>query len=87
MYAIEFETKLENDQITIPEIYRERLNGNVKVIVLKQENHMINTLQRSKCLAEILQSIAEEGGLGIADPVAWQQEIRCDKPLPPLRQE
>ena len=47
---------------------------------------MTDALQRSKCLAEILQSIADEGGLGIADPVAWQQEIRCDKPLP-LRQD
>lgn len=86
MYAIEFETRLENDQITIPAIYCKRLNGNIKVIILKLENHMTDALQRSKCLAEILQSIADEGGLGIADPVAWQQEIRCDKPLP-LRQD
>jgi len=83
MYAIEFETKLENGRITIPEIYRNRLDGNIKVIILKQqEDNMIETSQRGKRLAEILQSIADSGGLGITDPLAWQQEIRRDRPLP-----
>ena len=88
MYAIEFETKLETDgNIKIPEIYRNRLNGNIKVIILKQEEeHLSKTAQRGNHMAEILQSIAEEGGLGIADPVAWQQAMRCDRPLP-LREE
>ena len=88
MYAIEFETKLENDgNIKIPEIYRNRLNGNVKVIILKQEEDYLNEAsQPGHCMAEILQSIAEEGGLGIADPIAWQQEVRCERVLP-LREE
>ncbi len=30
---------------------------------------------------EILQKIAENGGPGIDDPVAWQREIRQDNPL------
>ncbi|MEN8216976.1 MAG: hypothetical protein ABFS56_11515 [Pseudomonadota bacterium] len=30
---------------------------------------------------EILQKIADNGGPGIDDPVAWQREIRQDNPL------
>jgi hypothetical protein len=85
MYAIEFETKPENGRITIPEIYRKRLDGNIKVIILKQEDNMSETSGCGKQMADILQSIADNGGLGIADPVAWQQEIRCDRLLPRLR--
>jgi hypothetical protein len=32
--------------------------------------------------ADILQDIADHGGLGISDPVAWQREIRQDRVLP-----
>ena len=31
---------------------------------------------------EALRSITAKGGLGIEDPVAWQREIRKDRPLP-----
>jgi hypothetical protein len=36
MYAIEFEAKPENGSIQIPEIYRKRLGGKVRVIILEQ---------------------------------------------------
>ena len=29
-----------------------------------------------------LREIAKRGGTGIKDPVAWQREIRKDRPLP-----
>ena len=32
--------------------------------------------------AAALRKIAEMGGTGIEDPVAWQREIRKDRPLP-----
>ena len=32
--------------------------------------------------ADILQEIADSGGLGINDPVAWQREVRRDRALP-----
>jgi len=33
-------------------------------------------------IAAYLQKIADKGGLGIADPKAWQNEIHQDRPLP-----
>ena len=34
-----------------------------------------------KKAADVLREIAKMGGTGIKDPVAWQREIRKDKPL------
>ena len=33
-------------------------------------------------IAEVLQEIADSGGLEINDPVAWQREVRQDRILP-----
>ena len=33
-------------------------------------------------LSDILQEIADSGGLGISDPVTWQREVRQDRALP-----
>ena len=38
--------------------------------------------RRGQQIADILQEIADSGGLGISDPVAWQREIRQDRALP-----
>ena len=38
--------------------------------------------QRGQQMAKILQKIADTGGTNIDDPVAWQREIRRDRPLP-----
>jgi hypothetical protein len=38
--------------------------------------------QAHRAAMEALRSIAERGGLGIEDPVAWQREIRKDRSLP-----
>jgi hypothetical protein len=34
MYAIEFQSKVKNGSISIPEEYREKVTGNVRVILL-----------------------------------------------------
>lgn len=38
MNAIEFQTKVKDGSITIPEQYRDRIKGNVRVILLSEEN-------------------------------------------------
>jgi len=38
MRAIEFQTKVKDGSITIPEPYRNRITGNVRVILLTEEN-------------------------------------------------
>ena len=38
--------------------------------------------RRGQQMAKILQKIADTGGTNIDDPVAWQREIRRDRPLP-----
>nr|VFK28541.1 MAG: hypothetical protein BECKLPF1236A_GA0070988_106652 [Candidatus Kentron sp. LPFa]VFK28639.1 MAG: hypothetical protein BECKLPF1236A_GA0070988_106772 [Candidatus Kentron sp. LPFa]VFK36590.1 MAG: hypothetical protein BECKLPF1236C_GA0070990_106502 [Candidatus Kentron sp. LPFa] len=44
----------------------------------------VNELEtgKSKRAMDIAQEIADSGGLGIGDPVAWQREIRRDRTLP-----
>jgi hypothetical protein len=37
MRAIEFQTKVKNGNISIPEQYRNRIKGNVRVILLTEE--------------------------------------------------
>jgi len=37
MYAIEFQTKVQDGNITIPEPYRNKIKGNVRVILLTEE--------------------------------------------------
>ena len=38
MHAIEFQSKVKNGTISIPEQYRNRIKGNVRVILLTEEN-------------------------------------------------
>lgn len=38
--------------------------------------------QQGQQASDILQEIADSGGLGISDPLAWQREIRQDRALP-----
>lgn len=39
MYAIEFQTKIENGHIEIPAEFKDRLVGCVRVIVLAEDQH------------------------------------------------
>ena len=38
MYAIEFQTKVKDGSIAIPEEYRDQLKGSVRVILLAEES-------------------------------------------------
>ena len=38
MYAIEFQTKVKDGSIAIPEQYRDQLKGSVRVILLAEES-------------------------------------------------
>jgi len=44
MYAIEFQTRVKNGNIEVPEEYKDRLTGLVRVIVLAQEKPPAATL-------------------------------------------
>lgn len=39
-------------------------------------------IEQGQTIANIFQEIADSGGLGISDPLAWQREIRQDRALP-----
>ena len=39
-------------------------------------------LGQGQQLFDILQEIADSGGLGISNPVTWQREVRQDRALP-----
>ncbi len=55
--------------------------------IVRQFSHEIEIKQSQsekpkQTAGEILQEIADRGGLGVSDPQAWQREIREDRPLP-----
>ncbi len=54
--------------------------------VLRQFPHQpkneLSDKERSEKMVALLKEIADRGGLGIDDPVAWQREIRQDRKLP-----
>jgi hypothetical protein len=59
-------------------------NGGVAVqITVVEEPTAAEKAERGRAMAEALQRIADAGGVpAIPDPVAWQREIRRDRPLP-----
>jgi hypothetical protein len=53
--------------------------------LIKQLPHTTENSQaksQGQRAGDILQEIADRGGLGISDPVAWQREVRKDRELP-----
>jgi hypothetical protein len=53
--------------------------------LIKQLPHTIKqnkTKSQGEQAADILQEIADTGGLGISEPLAWQCEIRKERDLP-----
>lgn len=43
MYAVEFQTKISNGHIEVPAEFRAQLAGEVRVIVLKQEQPVLDS--------------------------------------------
>jgi hypothetical protein len=55
----------------------------VEITILRPAETEEERRARGRRAAEALQQIAEAGGIAsIEDPVAWQREIRRDRPLP-----
>lgn len=77
-----FEAKLIGNKLEwideIPDIDKP-----ISVYVTMRENieSIKNKQERGKKMADILQKIADAGGIDIDDPVAWQSEIRQDRIL------
>jgi len=44
MYAVEFQAKIKNGTIEIPEVYRSRLKDRVRVILLAEEESTMGNL-------------------------------------------
>ncbi|MCP4697352.1 MAG: hypothetical protein GY862_10945 [Gammaproteobacteria bacterium] len=65
MYAAEFKTTLENDVVHIPDTLKHRLQGHVKIIILKdthssiQETESASITQHQQRVAEFMQFIEE----------------------------
>jgi hypothetical protein len=64
MYAIEFQTKIKNGVIEIPQDYRNKLKENVKVIILAEEEEiasdMIEQLLESPLKVENFKPLTRE---------------------------
>ena len=73
-------------------IAREQLKSKIELIdesylnlafqIICQFPHTSVKKLETKKAVDILQEIADSGGLGINDPVAWQHEVRQDRILP-----
>lgn len=47
MYAVEFQTKVKNGTIEIPEVYRDRFKERVRVILLaEEEGELVNLIDQ-----------------------------------------
>jgi hypothetical protein len=62
-------------------------NGGIPVqITLLEQPLESDSASRGAAMAAALQKIADSGGIpSIPDPVAWQREMRKDRPLPGRR--
>lgn len=54
--------------------------ASIEVEISVQEEPQLTDKERRAEAAAALRKIAEMGGTGIKDPVAWQREIRKDRP-------
>jgi len=62
----------------IPRQWRQRP---IKVLVTMLDELPKPEISANNKAVEILQKIADNGGPGIDDPIAWQREMRQDNPL------
>ncbi len=80
MIAVEFETHVKNGKITIPAQYRKMAEGDLRIILLKNElpiDISLPTPTRISALQQLLKDIqAKNIFKDIDDPVQWQRDIR-----------
>jgi hypothetical protein len=78
MLAVEFVTDAENGIIKIPEKYRKIAEGNLKIIILKEEEKPeIPGKQKIANIKKLLKQIREKGIFkDMKDPLEWQKATR-----------
>jgi hypothetical protein len=79
MWAVEFETHAKNGMIKIPEKYREMADGELKIIILKQQEKKPKISGKSKNtnIRRLVKQIKTRNIFHtIQDPVEWQRTIR-----------
>ena len=78
MLAVEFETHVENGMVKIPAKYREMMEGNLKIILLKPDKKArVPGKQKTAQLKKLLKQIRGKNIFGaITNPIEWQREIR-----------
>ncbi len=81
-----FEARLKGNQLEwVDEIPRQLYDHSrqISVYVTLREKMPVEESLRKQRLAEALENLAAMDALAdITDPVAWQREIRQDRPLP-----
>lgn len=78
MWAVEFETYAKNGMIEIPEEYRNMAEGQLKIILLKQDQKTRpSTIERNSNIKNLLKRIQEKNIFqSIDNPAEWQRTIR-----------
>jgi hypothetical protein len=88
MQAVELETTISNQgEIALPAAWRSLFGRHARVILLLDdpppELPPADRATRQARLREALDALASAGTFGsIDDAVAWQHEVRADRPLP-----
>lgn len=79
MSKITIDIENEEDRQFIEVLLKKLGIGNIEEL---HEPGVTNQLSNGKEVADLMQEIAESGGLStIEDPVAWQKEVRTDNPI------
>jgi hypothetical protein len=78
MLAVEFETHVENGIIKIPEKYRQMVEGDLKIIILKEEEKSkVPTKQKVANIKRLLKQIKSKNVFkDIENPGTWQKAVR-----------
>jgi len=78
MIAVEFETHVAGGMIRVPNEYTKMLDGDMKVILLKEEEKPEALAQQKKSnLKKLLKKIQGKNIFrSINDPVEWQRTLR-----------
>lgn len=76
MKALEFETKISNGIIRIPEKYKQWANALVRIILLK-ETDVVEKETKKENLKMLFKKIQQKNIFKkINDPIQWQKELR-----------
>lgn len=60
MYAVEFETQITNGHIVVPEEFRQRLSGSIRVLVLVEGENGLSSLQDGDPSADVRNDVEKQ---------------------------